>query len=158
MAFDSYIGSQYCCYDYQWTGYPGPYGTTNTGVFTKEDGDRWDESSPHRVIGITTSLEGNAYTAAQATVVTRLYLPPDAKYLNMQPVSGPAGITGYEETYFSQLLANTLPVADFINQTGKAVRPGQIFIYLDETGNAGASGTYTTISLGTNEGWVLQPY
>jgi hypothetical protein len=97
------------------------------------------------VIVVTTQLEFDQYTLAQATAVAPLFLPPDAKLLGTKPP--PTGRDGIEKTYFSQMLANTLPAADFKDQNGNAIRPGTIFVLFDGAGNY-----FSQVELSTDEG------
>lgn len=128
-AFDQKFGANNCCYRNEWTPLNGP----NVGVWDESyNGLNVDETSMNRVVRIYIEPQGSdVWNASTSANICNRYLPPDFKYQSNYTVPLGNLTSGLVKVYYSTLLANTLPVHDFIGKDGKQGKPGTIYVFFN---------------------------
>jgi hypothetical protein len=155
-AFDDTLGHANCCLNNGWT-YEGLFGPTWTGISTGKTA--FYQRSTARVIGVLTlpNSGGASWTAAQVAAMQGEFMPLDAVLKGSQITSLGSLVTGVENTYSSQLLAQTLPAADFTDMNGRPVPPGTFYVYWHHAVYGAEPSQYDQCALGTDEQFALNP-
>src|SRR6266700_151119 len=133
VAFDRKFGADNCCYLNGWD-----LADFWIGVSTDESASQRfiDEHSHAPVRGIridTRNPSGQGGEAVwnhqKAVQICSAYLPPDAVFQKTYPKMLANAVMGEIHVYSSQLLANTLPHADFTDEQEHPEQPGLLFVY-----------------------------
>ncbi len=156
-AFDNKFGDNNCCREDGWD-YQGPFGATWTGVYAGDSNFDWLSNS--RVFGVLTEPQpsGQSWDASQTGTMQSQFMPSDAVLKSTQPAYLGNLVEGQEKTYFSALLAHTLPASDFKDNSGNLVQPGTVYVYLHFADYGNDSSHFDQCALSTDEHFALNPF